>query len=116
MDPIKPPAQWWQDPFGWPWWCRYLLGIALLGLIVAAPFAVEAYVAPRRQTLWYSLAAAYGFLTFLLAMALMREVACFGAIALILGAIGYAVAGLPASVAIIIGAVIIASAASKPKT
>lgn len=100
------PAAWWNHedfPYSAPWWLRYLASIAVFAVSYWAFFEWE------KKAGWL-----VGVLFAIIGLGLVREL-FFGILlaliaGLVLWALGAAVATLPVSVAILIGAIIIANA------
>ena len=102
-------AQWWNHedfPYSAPWWLRYPASIAVFA------GAYWAFFEWNKKASWI-----LGVLLAIIALGLVRELFVAAIVAVLIGlalwAFGAAVAALPVSVAIIIGAMIIAQSARR---
>jgi hypothetical protein len=103
------PKSWWNHenfPYSAPWWLRYPVGFGVVYGAFAFGFQSD------RKAGWF-----IGLLFSIIALGLLRELFFGIALALLVGgglyAVGAAIAALPVSVAIIIGAMIIANSGKR---
>lgn len=109
MAPVTAPKKWWDDddfPYSAPWWLRYPVSVAVFYGSYWSFFEWEKKVG------WI-----FGVMLLIIGIGLARELLLGVLVAVVVGLLlwgfGAAVAALPVSVAIIIGAMIIAQAVKR---